>query len=38
MDYQAHFAQALAKLRDERRYRVWIAGIQPPLRLEGVFV
>jgi 5-aminolevulinate synthase len=23
MDYQAHFAQALAKLRDERRYRVF---------------
>jgi hypothetical protein len=24
MDYQAHFAQALAKLRDERRYRVFL--------------
>jgi len=23
MDYQAHFAQALAKLQDERRYRVF---------------
>jgi 5-aminolevulinate synthase len=23
MDYQAHFPQALAKLRDERRYRVF---------------